>query len=187
MPRILRSAAVLVIASCSPAAAPAVTIEPVAASASASALSPVHVESERAIDINFENLVHLVGVHFEPERAKRGERVAMTFRWRCDKTPGDGWQLLTHVVDESSNKADNLDFVGTLRQPDASGHQSRGPEHWEAGRTYTETLDYVIPEWAMGKLTVYVGIWKGAVRLRVVSGPNDGDNRGITGMIEVER
>ena len=56
-------------------------------------------------------------------------------------------------------KADNLDFEGTLRQRDASGHQSRGPEHWQAGST----------------------------RLRVSSGPSDGDNRGIAGVIEVER
>jgi hypothetical protein len=31
---------------------------------------------------------------------------------------------------------------------------------------------------------VYVGIWKGDARLRVVSGPNDGDNRAIVGKIK---
>lgn len=140
---------------------------------------------ERAIDIDFEHRIHLVGVRIEPTKAKRGDPVAITFRWRCDSPPGEGWQVFTHATDETS-RSDNLDYLGLLRKPDAPFHQVDGPDRWKAGTTYTETLRYVIPEWAKGKMTVYVGFWKGAARLHVVSGPTDGEDRGIAGTIDID-
>src|SRR5208337_127115 len=41
-----------------------------------------------------------------------------------------------------------------------------------------------MPDWLKGPdLTVYTGVWKGDARLRIVTGPNDGDNRAIVGKI----
>ena len=34
------------------------------------------------------------------------------------------------------------------------------------------------------EITVFTGIWKGDARLRIISGPNDGDNRAIVGKIK---
>ena len=42
-----------------------------------------------------------------------------------------------------------------------------------------------MPDWLKGPdLTVLLGIWKGDARLRIVSGPNDGDNRAPIGKIK---
>jgi hypothetical protein len=60
-----------------------------------------------------------------------------------------------------------------------------GPDRWEKGKIYVDQQDYTMPDWVKGPdLTVLVGIWKGEQRLRIVTGPNDGDNRAIVGKIK---
>ena len=178
----MRRLGTLVFVACSARAPATVNVQPLPSPPPARVAERAR---ESAIDIDFENVIHLVGVSFEPETAKAGEHVAISFRWRCDASPGDGWQVFTHVTDANA-KSENLDYLGPLREPDASGRQRQGPDRWRAGVTYSETLDYAIPTWAKGKLIVYVGFWRGASRLHVVSGPNDGDNRGIAGSIALE-
>src|SRR4051812_30441077 len=61
-------------------------------------LKPYILESAPAdlqhkIDVNFENKIHLVGYKFEPETAKPGQDVKLTYYWRCDDTLDDGWGL----------------------------------------------------------------------------------------------
>src|SRR4051794_22449794 len=45
------------------------------------------------IDVNFENKIHLIGYKFEPELARVGQDVKLTYWWRCDDTIEDGWAL----------------------------------------------------------------------------------------------
>ena len=53
------------------------------------------------------------------------------------------------------------------------------------GQVYVDEQTYKMPDGVQGPdSTVYVGIWKGDARLRIVSGPNDGDNRAIVGKIK---
>jgi len=63
-------------------------------------------------------------------------------------------------------------------------HQPHGPDTWEAGQTYSETLDYRVPtSLAKGTLVVYVGLFNHGQRMHVVSGPSDGHDRVIAGKI----
>jgi hypothetical protein len=136
------------------------------------------------VDINFENKVHLIGYKFEPELAKPTTDVKLTYWWRCDDTLDEGWQLFTHLHDDASDKSDNLDAVGPIRE-NKNNRQILGPDRWEKGKVYVDEQEYKMPDWVKGPdLTVLVGIWKGEARLRVVSGPNDGDNRAIVGKIK---
>lgn len=146
-----------------------VTLQPAATTASV----PQVPAAPARVLVDFERTLELVEARIEPATARSGERVRISLRWRCVTPPGEGWQLFTHVVDETSGRADSL------------GHAGLGPEHWTANTTHAETLDYVVPSWATGDLTVYVGVWKGSARLRIVAGPNDGDNRAAVGKIHV--
>ncbi len=135
------------------------------------------------LDINFENKVHLIGYKFEPETARPGQDVKLTYYWRCDDTVEDGWLLFTHTKDEVSGKMGNLDFVGPLREQ-KNNHQVMGPDRWEKGKIYVDEQAYKVPDDVQGPdVTVFVGIWKGDARLRVISGPNDGDNSAIIGKV----
>jgi hypothetical protein len=136
------------------------------------------------IDVNFENKIHLIGYKFDPETAKPGADVKMTYWWRCDEPLDAGWALFTHLHDETSDKSDNLDWNGPLREEKNKG-QALGPDKWEKGKIYVDEQTYKMPDWLKGPdLTVLVGIWKGDARLRIVSGPNDGDNRSPIGKIK---
>jgi hypothetical protein len=136
------------------------------------------------LDVNFENKIHLLGYKFDPETAKPNADVKLTYWWRCDDTVDQGWQLFTHLHDDASDKSDNLDGTGPLRE-NKNDHQILGPDRWEKGKVYVDEQDYKMPDWVKGPdLTVLVGVWKGEARLRIVSGPNDGDNRAIVGKIK---
>ena len=135
-------------------------------------------------DVNFENKVHLIGYKFEPETAHPGQETKLTYYWRCDDTLEDGWLLFTHTKDAGSGKMGNLDFVGPLRE-ERNTHQVLGPERWEKGKVYVDEQTYKVPAEVTGaEVTVFVGIWKADARLRIVSGPNDGDNSAIVGTIQ---
>jgi hypothetical protein len=147
-------------------ASASVVPEPVAASAPADARPPdIHL-----IDINFENKVHLIGYRFDPETSAPGKSVKITFFWRCDAAIDEGWQLFTHISDDATLKS-----VAIERQ---------GPERWKPGKSYVDEQTYTVPMDVRGAtLTVYAGIWKQDARLRIIVGPNDGDNRALVGKI----
>jgi hypothetical protein len=136
------------------------------------------------VDVNFENKIHLIGYKFDPETAAPGKDVKITYWWRCDDTLDEGWLLFTHTKDEGSGKMGNLDFAGPLRDQRNGTHQVLGPERWEKGKVYVDEQTYNVPSDVTGsEITVYTGIWKGEARLRIISGPNDGDNSAIVGKI----
>lgn len=141
-------------------------------------------DDARKVDINFENKLHILGYKFEPEPAKPGTDVKLTYYWRCDDPVEEGWLLFTHLHDPVADKYDNLDWAGPLREQ-RGNHQALGPDHWEKGKVYVDEQTYKMPDWIKGaELTVMTGVWKGDSRLRVVSGANDGDNRAIVGKLK---
>jgi hypothetical protein len=136
------------------------------------------------LDVNFENKVHLIGYKFDPESAKPGQDVSLTYYWRCDEPLDEGWVLFTHTKDEASGKMGNLDFVGPIREMKGS-RQLFGPDVWEKGKFYIDQQTYKVPSDVEGpEVTVMVGVWKGDARLRIISGPNDGDNSAIVGKVK---
>jgi hypothetical protein len=140
------------------------------------------------LDVNFENKVHLIGYKFEPEAGHPGQEVKLTYYWHCDDSVEDGWLLFTHTKDEGNGKLGNLDNVGPLRELRNGSHQTLGPERWEKGKVYVDEQTYKVPDDVAGsEVTVFVGVWKGDARLRIISGPNDGDNSAIVGKIKTGR
>jgi hypothetical protein len=138
----------------------------------------------KKVDINFENKVRVVGYKVEPELAPAGTPVKVTYYWRCDDPLDEGWQLFTHVQHEGYDKPENLDTNGPLREL-KSNHQVLGPDRWERGKVYADEQSFTMPADLRGPDTMlYVGIWKGDARLRILSGPNDGDNRAIIAKIK---
>ncbi len=138
----------------------------------------------KKVDINFENKIHMVGYKLEPELAPPGTPVKITYYWRCDEPIEEGWQLFTHIQHEGFDKPDNLDTSGPLREIKGN-KQVLGPDRWERGKVYADEQSFTMPAELRGPDTlIYVGIWKGDARLRIVSGPSDGDNRAIVAKVK---
>ena len=138
----------------------------------------------KKLDVDFEDKVHLVGYKLEPDSAGPGAQVKITYYWRCDDPLDEGWQLFTHIQHEGYDKPDNLDASGPLREL-KSNHQVLGPDRWERGKLYADEQTFTMPNDLRGpESTAYVGIWKGDARLRILSGPSDGDNRAMVAKIK---
>jgi hypothetical protein len=139
----------------------------------------------RPLDVNFENAVRLVAYDIEPPVVHPGETTVLTFYWRCDATLDQGWMSFTHLRDDRSGKLSALDDdVG-------QGLEGPGPDEeslfsqWQKGTSYAKAQTYNIPADAGPTISVFVGIWKGDARLRIVAGPNDGENAAPVGKILV--
>ncbi len=136
-------------------------------------------DTAKKIDANFENKVHLVGYRAEPENAPPGTEVKLTYYWRCDDPIEPGWALSTHVQHEGFERPDNADGAGPLREW-KEGVQIFGPSRWERGKIYVDEQTYRMPAELKGADSlVYVSIWKADARLRIISGPTDGENRAL--------
>lgn len=138
----------------------------------------------KKVDINFENKIHLVGYKVEPETAGPGVQVKATYYWKCEDPIEQGWQLFTHLQHEGYDKPENLDSVGPLREVKGR-EQILGPDRWERGHIYADEQTFTMPQDLRGPESIlYVGIYKGDARLRIINGPNDGDNRAIVAKIK---
>jgi hypothetical protein len=137
------------------------------------------------IDVNFENKIHLIGFKAEPEPAKPGTDVKITMYWRCDEPLDSGWMLFTHIQDDfNDGPVDNLDWASPIREKKGET-QILGPDRWEKGKIYVDEESWKVKDGIKGAtFSVYTGIWKGEARLRIVTGPNDGDNRAIAGKVK---
>jgi hypothetical protein len=135
------------------------------------------------LDVNFENKIRLLGYKFEPESARPGQEVTLTYYWRCDDTVEDGWSLFTHTKDEGNGKFRNIDYIGPLRELVDGSHQALGPDRWQKGKVYVDEQVFKVPDDVAGEVTILVGFWKRDARLRIISGANDGDNSAIVGRI----
>lgn len=136
------------------------------------------------LDINFENKLHIIGAKVDPAMAKPGQEVKLTYYWRADDKLDEGWKLFTHIHDDVSDKNDNLDNAGPLREL-RGDKQVLGPDKWEKGKIYVDEQTYKIPDWVKSpELTIMVGVWKQSARLRIIQGQNDGDNRAIVAKVK---
>lgn len=138
----------------------------------------------KKIDVNFENKIRLAGYKVVPEHAGPGTPVKVTYYWRCEDPIEEGWLLFTHVQHDGYDKPDNLDGNGPIREMRGRS-QILGPDRWERGKVYADEQSFTMPSDLRGPdTTVYVGIYKGDARLRIISGSNDGDNRAIVTKIK---
>jgi hypothetical protein len=143
------------------------------------------------VSIQFENTLRLVGFRVDPPVVRAGDSVRISLDWCCIQPAPDGFQLFTHLEDvgkpAGNRGVGNLDYAGALRELADGGGPINGPDRWQAGGSYHEELPWTVPS-ALSSETdveVFVGAWKGDARLRVVAGPNDGDNRGVAGRFHV--
>ena len=82
-----------------------------------------------------------------------------------------GWKLFTHVTDTQNTNRLNEDSNGVVRE-------LYPPGSWKPGEYIRDEQQMTLPsDWDDARATIYVGLWNGPHRLRITSGPSDGENR----------
>ncbi len=106
---------------------------------------------QRALAVDFDRRVRLLGYDLDRARWQRGETMRVTWHWHVLAPPGEGWKLFTHIVDPQSDRTLNQDGNGTLRW-------LYGPTYWRAGQYIPDVQELHLPEdWAGETAEVYVG------------------------------
>jgi len=128
-------------------------------------------EPEHELGVQFDNGVRLLGYDVTTEEAQPGQPFTVTWYWHATQNLDDGWSLFTHVADSTGESRYNQDGVGVVRE-------IYQPGRWESGQYIRDVQEVTLPaDWNDPVATFYLGLWNGPHRLRVRSGPNDGDNR----------
>lgn len=125
---------------------------------------------QHPLEISFENKLELIGYDVSAESWAPGATLTVTWHWKVLRSLEDGWLAFTHVADGTTNRL-NEDSTGTVRQ-------LYPPGQWKVGEYIRDEQQITLPaDWSASEATFYLGFWNGPHRLRVIRGPNDGDNR----------
>jgi hypothetical protein len=135
----------------------------------------------KKLDVNFDGKVTLLGYQLKSKPSlKPGDKVSYTLYWKSEKPLQDGWKLFTHVLNEKNKRVLNIDAVGPLRDYGKSKEPALPPSEWKPGKVYVDEQSFTVPKAAAGqRVRLVTGIWKGDDRLKVVEGPNGGENRAL--------
>jgi len=117
-----------------------------------------------------DKLVYL-GLDIDVEEITPGKAFTLTHYWKVVNPPGDDWKVFIHLESPGGKKshlnADHVPISG--KYPVAL---------WKKGEIIRDVHRVSIPAtWPADSLELYVGLWKGPLRLKVLSGPKDGENR----------
>ncbi len=135
--------------------------------ASRTAPTPQH-----ALNVNFGgNKIQLLGYDVNVAELRPGQSVTVTWYWKCNTNPGDGWRLFTHL-DDANRPRTNQDAVGEVRR-------AYQPSAWRAGEYIRDTQTFDLPaDWDSPVVRFHVGFWKDAERLTPTPAEaTDGDRR----------
>jgi hypothetical protein len=102
-----------------------------------------------------------------------GKAFTLTHYWQVKKAVPDGWKLFVHLEAPDSKKshlnADHIPIGGKY------------PMHyWKPGEIIRDIHRVSVPQnWPANAVEIFVGLWKGPVRMKVEKGPHDSENRVI--------
>ncbi len=117
-----------------------------------------------------EKLVYL-GLDIDTDEITPGKPFTLTHYWKVVNPVGDEWKLFIHLESPGGKKSHlNADHVPIAGKYPLS--------LWKKGEIIRDIHRVSIPPtWPADTLELYVGAWKGPLRLKITSGPHDAENR----------
>jgi hypothetical protein len=107
-----------------------------------------------------------------------GRDLKLTHFWKVISPPGPGWRMFVHVNGPNGQGFINWDH-----------HPVRGKypvAQWKAGEIIRDEHTNRLPvTWPHDKVEVYVGLWRGAERMAIKSGPKDSGGRLLAASLPV--
>ena len=130
------------------------------------------------VNADLDGKVVFLGLDVDPLPAEGGKDLKLTQYWKVVTAPGDGWKTFTHVEGPSKQSYVNADHTPIQGKYPVSA--------WKAGDIIRDIHTVKLPDtWSYPVVEVYVGLWRGATRMAVKSGPHDNEGRVLAASIPV--
>lgn len=141
------------------------------------------VKPQRTIDVNFEDKLQMFGLDVTDAAGRLVEVVSTgkkfhirTYYRVTAPMAGREWKMFIHI--DGYKRRHNGD------------HAAMGGKYpfayWAVGDIVVDDYEFTLePNFAAGTYTMFMGFFDGETRLKVTSGPNDGDNRVNAGALVV--
>ncbi|MCS6914723.1 MAG: carbohydrate-binding family 9-like protein [Myxococcales bacterium] len=120
-----------------------------------------------------------LGMDVDPPTVPAGQTFTLTHYFRVEEPVSEGWRLFVHLAAPADRRshlnADHVPVGGRYPVP-----------RWQKGEIIRDVHRVSLPtNWPGDKLAIYVGLWKGQLRFKVQSGPNDGQDRVMAATVPV--
>ena len=128
---------------------------------------------QHPVNAQFEDKLVYLGCDVDTEVVTPGKAFTLTHYWKTLKPVPDEWKLFVHLESPDSKKSHlNADHVPI---------NGKYPLHiWKAGEIIRDIHRVSVPAtWPGNAVEIYVGAWKGPLRMKITSGPHDGENRAL--------
>jgi hypothetical protein len=130
------------------------------------------------VNADLDGKIIFIGLDVDPLPADAGKDLKVTQYFKVLANPGDGWRTFTHVEGPGKQNYVNADHVPVDGKYPVSA--------WKAGDIIRDVHTVRIPDgWSFPVLEVYVGLWRGAERMPIKSGPHDTEGRVLAASIPV--
>jgi hypothetical protein len=134
-------------------------------------------EMKFKVNADLEGKITYLGLDCDKAIIQPGEPFKLTHYWKVQKALDEGWEIFVHL--NGPNKAG---FIN-------ADHRAIGNRYpaarWKAGEIVRDEHTVSIPaNWKDATMSIYTGMWKGRMRLKV-KGPQDDENRILAATIPV--
>ncbi len=123
------------------------------------------------VNAELEDKLIYLGCDVDTDTVTPQKAFTLTHYWKVVNAPGADWKMFVHLATPGNKKTHlNADHVPI------SGKYPVGV--WKKGEIIRDIHRISVPNtWPSDTLELYVGMWKGPSRMKVVKGPHDDENR----------
>ena len=127
-----------------------------------------------------EDKLEYLGVDVDTDTVTPGKAFTLTHYWKVLNPVGDDWKLFVHLETPDSKKnhlnADHVPIGGKYPL-----------SLWKKGEIIQDIHRVSVPtSWPGNEVDIYVGAWKGPLRMKVTKGPHDNENRVLAVKLPVQ-
>ncbi|RJO65533.1 MAG: glycosyltransferase family 39 protein [Myxococcales bacterium] len=134
---------------------------------------------EKPVEAVWDGKIKLLGWESDKPSYKRGERITLSFYFEALADVGDDWQIFIHGDVVNGGGRMNGDHL-----PASGRHPT---DKWTKGQIVKDVWSGVVPtHLSSGAIEIYLGFFKEEGRMKVESGPDDGDDRVRLGSLTLE-
>lgn len=131
-------------------------------------------------DAKLEDKLEYLGVDVDTEAVTPGKVFTLTHYWKVLQPVGNDWKIFIHLETPDSKKnhlnADHVPIGGKYPL-----------SLWKPGEIIRDMHRVSVPAtWPGKEVDIYVGAWKGPLRMKVTKGPHDDENRVLAVKLPVQ-